>query len=466
VKKLYKVLKAFGGHAENATLEFDADDAATKGMVAAGFIEEAPATVAEGLVAESLSKFEKSVSEVVNAASAKLDTAAKAISKGPRVEVVQDEADKTKSLADFFQCVGIAGILHESRRNLACERLEKVYGSSLRTDFAERFAKAESQRLGISMKAALAESSGITGGYTVPVQYATDALLSVEPEDTVLVGKTMEFPLAGREIVFPVLDQTTAPTAGNTAYFGGVVATWTAEGATRPETEPKFKELRLVSNELSGYALASRNIVMDNAAALELWLTKLFRGAIGWYRDMAYLTGGGVGTPTGITKAACTLSVTRATSNQVNYADVVNMYGKLLPQCVKNAFWVMQQSVLQSFLQMKDASNRLIIQPYFPGAQGGPAAVRPVMTLLGLPILTTEKVSTLGTKGDVLLVDPTFYFTATRQDVEIAASEHYKFLNNQITYRFLFRGDGKPWMDAPITLQDATTQVSPFVVLN
>jgi hypothetical protein len=35
-----------------------------------------------------------------------------------------------------------------------------------------------------------------------------------------------------------------------------------------------------------------------------------------------------------------------------------------------------------------------------------------------------------------------------------------------MTWRFVQRVDGRPWLDNPITLQDAVTQVSPFVVLN
>ena len=50
--------------------------------------------------------------------------------------------------------------------------------------------------------------------------------------------------------------------------------------------------------------------------------------------------------------------------------------------------------------------------------------------------------------------------------VEIAASEHVNFLKNQITWRVVERLDGQPWLSGPITLQDTTTQVSPFVVLN
>ncbi len=78
----------------------------------------------------------------------------------------------------------------------------------------------------------------------------------------------------------------------------------------------------------------------------------------------------------------------------------------------------------------------------------------------------TEKVPALGTKGDVMLIDPSLYVIGDRMMLEITASEHANFVKNQMTWRFVQRVDGRPWLDNVITLQDGTTTVSPFVVLN
>ena len=37
---------------------------------------------------------------------------------------------------------------------------------------------------------------------------------------------------------------------------------------------------------------------------------------------------------------------------------------------------------------------------------------------------------------------------------------------NQTTWRVVERVDGQPWLDNVITLQDGTSTVSPFIVLN
>ena len=77
----------------------------------------------------------------------------------------------------------------------------------------------------------------------------------------------------------------------------------------------------------------------------------------------------------------------------------------------------------------------------------------------------TEKLPALNTAGDILLVDPTYYLIGDRSGVAIAYSEHYKFVNDQGTWRFVKRVDGQPWVNAAITLQDGTRTVSPFVAL-
>jgi HK97 family phage major capsid protein len=474
MKRLYKCLKAFPAAGWEVGKNYELDEADAAEFVESKRLELVPVDETEQLIARVVKQVHAEdtaaqatlATEVVKQVLASLGVAKGGKVTGPGIQVEEDGNDKTKSFAEFLHCIGMVETAKvHSEREAAHTKLLQVYNAAPDPTFPERFALTKGVKGSAAYKAALAESSGTTGGYTTPPEYS-NKIFSLSGENTLLVGETDDYNLQSREIVFPILDQTTAPVAGQTAFYGGVVATWGAEAALRQETEPKFKELRLVANELSGYALASNNILQDNVIALEQYLTRLFGKALGWFRDYAYLQGDGTGKPQGILNANSALSVTRGTSNQINYVDIATMYGKLLPESIPTAFWAMQQSAITSFLQMKDASNRLIVQPYWPGADGGPATARPKFMMLGIPIKTTEKLPALGTKGDLMLIDPKKYATGTRQDLEIAMSPHVKFLNNQSAFRFIFRGDGKSWLDAAVTLQDATTQVSPFVVLN
>jgi HK97 family phage major capsid protein len=88
------------------------------------------------------------------------------------------------------------------------------------------------------------------------------------------------------------------------------------------------------------------------------------------------------------------------------------------------------------------------------------------MSLLGLPVAISEKLLALGTPKDVLLADFQHYLIGDRQQVEIAYSEHFRFSNNQGTWRFVARVDGQPWLRSAVTLSDAQSTVSPYVYLS
>jgi HK97 family phage major capsid protein len=89
-------------------------------------------------------------------------------------------------------------------------------------------------------KAALAESSGVTGGYTVPIAFNRRIMASVA-ERSVIRPLALLAPMASRELQFPLLDVSTAQAAGVSPMVGGLQLRWTTEGNTRTETEPQFK---------------------------------------------------------------------------------------------------------------------------------------------------------------------------------------------------------------------------------
>jgi HK97 family phage major capsid protein len=372
----------------------------------------------------------KSIETLVNELTAQI--------KRPSViTVTAGEEDKTKCFADFL-------------RRMACgdrEGLIKVY-------------KAQ--------KSALAEASGVTGGYLVPPEYLS-VLMQLAAEDAIVRPRADVIPMNSRSIDIPMLDQTTVQAVGTTPYFGGVIAKWTAESATRNETEPTFKQIQLVAHELAGMSYVSRVLMADSIISVDKLLTNNFGRALGWYEDYAFLQGDGIGKPKGVLNSPACISVTRANTGSVPFllVDVAKMYSKLLPRSVSKACWVMSQTVLPYLIQLADASGRTVYLPNPTYNTDGGAATKSVpMTLLGLPVMFTEKLPAAGTAGDVLLADFSQYLIGDRNGFEIASSTDYAFTSNQIVWRFIHRVDGQPWLDAPITYQDGSTQVSPFVKLS
>jgi HK97 family phage major capsid protein len=325
---------------------------------------------------------------------------------------------------------------------LAAEHLEKEYKQSF-----------------YQQKAVMGESSGITGGYTVPTQFA-EQIQQLMAEDTFIRPRAFVQPMTSAVMQIPYLDVTTAQAAGVSAFFGGMQAAWTAEAQTRTEYEPQFKQLELRPWELSAYSVSSNVLLQDSAIGLEKFLLQLFAKVIGWTEEYAFLQGNGVGKPLGMLTCNALIAVTRATSGKISYSDVASIISRLLPSSLQRAVWVVHPYSLIDLVQLRDAAGRVVWVDAMGGAQKGIPGY-----LFGRPVFVSEKVPTYGTKGDLSLLDPGLYVIGDRMGLEVAASEHVNFLKNQMTWRVVERVDGQPWIEKAITLADGSSTVSPFVTL-
>src|SRR5438105_2039960 len=180
-------------------------------------------------------------------------------------------------------------------------------------------------------KAALGESSGVTGGYTVPPQFA-EKIQSIMAEDTSIRPRAFVQPMTSATLQIPYLDITTAQAAGVSAFFGGMQAAWTAEAQTRTEYEPQFKQLELRPWELSAYSVSSNVLLQDAIGGFEKFLMVLFAKVIGWTEEYAFLQGNGVGKPLGmLNSSGPVINVTRAVAGKLSYQDVATIISRLLP---------------------------------------------------------------------------------------------------------------------------------------
>ena len=76
-----------------------------------------------------------------------------------------------------------------------------------------------------------------------------------------------------------------------------------------------------------------------------------------------------------------------------------------------------------------------------------------------------EQCSTLGTVGDIALVDYSQYALANKGGVQAAQSIHVAFLTDEVAFRWIYRVDGSPLWNAPLTPYKGSSTLSPFVVL-
>jgi HK97 family phage major capsid protein len=302
---------------------------------------------------------------------------------------------------------------------------------------------------------ALAEGTGASGGFLVPVEYRPE-LFAKPGEAAIVRPRAVVIPMSGRQIQMPSLDQTITPANAKSAYFAGILFEWIEEAAQKPEIDFDFKLIDLISHELAGWIPVSNRLIEKSAISLDALLRNLFGRAITDAEDWWFLNGDGVGKPQGIISAPCTIQPTRAGANAIVWADIIKMYHAF--EHNPRGVWVAHVCTTAQLLQLKDANNNYM---WIPNMRDGMP-----QQLLGYPIIFTEKVPNLGTKGDINLCDFGYYLIGQQSGPAIESSIHERFRRNQTTYRISQMIDGQPWLSAPIKLRpDGTTTISPFVSL-
>ncbi len=347
-------------------------------------------------------------------------------------ETIGKDVDPDRCFADFLVQIGKTAERQHNKRMEGARRLESVY------------------------KTALSEfSGGATGGYIVPIDFHNDIMRTVE-ETSIVRPRAMVVPMASATLLLPLPDAETAQTAGTTPFLGGMLLSWTKEGAAFTETEPAFRQKELTAWQLGGIVVAS-NALMADANGLEAFLTALFARSLAWYEDYAFLRGDGVGKPLGIIAGGGAKQVTRSGGSAFVLADSAAMLKWLMMGSWAYAIWAFHPLLIEKIALILGWQQN---QPQ--GQQPGNSYVG---VFQGRPAYATEKLPALGTAGDIVLFDPGCYVIGDRQQIEIAASLHPKFTNNQVIYRILSRCDGRPWFEHPITIADGANTVSPYVLL-
>lgn len=303
--------------------------------------------------------------------------------------------------------------------------------------------------------------TGSAGGFAVPTQFL-GTLLEVTGQEAVIRPRAQVIPAGtppDAAITMPSLDQTGA-TPDN--VYGGVTVEKTAEGGQKPESQFALRQITLEPQEFSGYLEATDKLLRNWSAASAL-IERLFRSAMMAKEDHEFLTGNGVGGPLGILNAGATYDVTRATAGTIVFDDIVNMLSRLLRRGGAPV-WMASQSIMPKLLQLRNLSGSPAVGDgalvYQPSLQPG----IPDM-LLGYPVVWHERSPQLGTAGDLVLADLSYYLIKDGSGPFVASSEHVKFRENKTVFKIFWNVDGQPWLTAPFK-QEGGYEVSPFVALN
>lgn len=304
----------------------------------------------------------------------------------------------------------------------------------------------------------LGESPGSAGGYLVPTEYGSQ-LIQAAAFNNPIYSKVNKVPVARESGTYPALDQYFTPTAGagNTAYAAGVAPSFTAAGADFTETQPAFSTLQWRLNKMGGVTEVENELIEDSPFAIEALLRGLFQVAISARNERNILRGTGVGEPLGILNASVAVGISDNTTGKFKWEDVGAMYARFKGMGGQPV-WIVHPSVWPQIMTMNNSSV-VVQQSNLSGATSN--------MINGFEVVTSEHVPQLGNNGAVILADLSAYVMFEKAGLSISYSEHVGFKRDVGVWKFRIRNDGKPWLQAPITLADpqGSYTVSPFVYI-
>lgn len=241
--------------------------------------------------------------------------------------------------------------------------------------------------------------------------------------------------------------------------WGGVLGYWMAEAATKTASKPAFRRINWELKKIAVLQYATDELLED-AALLSSIISQSASEELDFMVNDAIYNGTGAAQPLGIMNSPCRIAISRNTLTSVLHADIVAMWTRLLPRSKANAVWFINPDVHGQLDQLTfTAGTTGILSPYVNYDNDG------VMRIYGRPVVETEFNQTLGTEGDIALLDLNEYLFWERGPIEAASSIHVNFINDETVFRFVFRCDGMGSYSSAITPYQGTNTQSPFVTL-
>ena len=280
------------------------------------------------------------------------------------------------------------------------------------------------------------------GGFLVPTEYSAQ-LLDVALEQEIVRPRAMVYPM--KSSTRKIAGLADLDNSGK-APFGGLAIQWANEGATGTNVNAKTRLIQLTAQKGMIFTFASNELIADGMNFDDLLGSALIK-SLSWGLDYAFLQGNGAGQPKGVLSDPALITIAKQ-SGQIAatlvYENVTAMFAALHPQCIANAVWVMNSTVIPQLLEMQ-----LVVKNVAGTDNVGGSAVPVVketdgkFTLLGRPIFFTEKLPALGSLGDVVLADFSQYAVGLRKEISLERSIYPGWQTDESAYRVIIRVDGQ-----------------------
>jgi len=378
------------------------------------------------------------------------------------IVVVEDETDK--------KAKGKAGKWSFGEFLIAVSKDDRAIQPYKSSDPATEYGYDMGKALGDKFIGSLADAKAITGlseavpadgGLLVGVDRSTSLMSRVYNVGDLLRRIDMVGVGAGSNGMTFNAENESSRVAGSRR--GGILAYWACEAADKTPSHPTFRKMELSLNKVIGLVYATDELLQD-AAALESWIMSNLPEELRFVVEDAIFEGTNAGMPLGILLSPCLVTVAAEAAQAaatIVSQNIMNMWSRRYIGA-RDYVWLVHQDIAPQLYQMNLGVGTGGLPTYLPpgGLSGAPYGV-----LMGRPVLEIEYAQTLGTVGDIVLASLREYQMIDKGGMQSASSIHVRFTNDETVFRFVYRCDGEPKWNLPLTPFHGTNTVSPFVAL-
>lgn len=335
------------------------------------------------------------------------------------------------------------------------EQLQAIYNFRKNHVEDKRLQKVNNDVLGAN------EGSGADGGFAIQTDFA----------GMIMESAVQQSPLLNR------LDRYTCSSAANSmrwvsadetdvskSVFGGVQMYWASEGAAVAASRPRFREMKMDLEKMMGFLYCTDEMLQD-AAFMSSFAGPSFALAGDRLLTEGVIAGDGVGKPLGLLNSNALIAVDKETGQGAGTflgVNAIKMQARAMPRNRQRLVWLMHPDLEEQLPTLAIQSGEAAKFLWNPeGGLGNFDTQR----VLNKPVLFEDSCSALGGKGDVLLVDPFMYILLTKGTVKQDWSIHVEFLTDQNCFRVVFRCNGQPKVNNPLTIKNSAKTRSPYVAL-
>lgn len=308
------------------------------------------------------------------------------------------------------------------------------------------------------------EAVASEGGFLLQPSFSNSLFGRVYEESDILQAvQKQEVGAGSNSYYLNQIDETSRVTGSR---YGNIQIYRLNEGGTRTPKRPDFWRLELKLQKLAALCYATDESLED-VTYLESEIRRVFPLEFNYVIQDEFFNGDGASQMLGILNSNAVVSVAKETGQAAAtlvYENVLKMWSRVWSPSRQNAVWYINQDVEPQLYSMSLPVGTGGLPVFLPpsGASGSPYA-----TLFGRPVKAAEQCKTLGTTGDIYLVDPTQYLVVSKGGLKSDSSIHVAFLTDETAFRFTMRINGAPtWKSSLTPASGSTNYLSPFVKLD